>query len=42
MRYVETLSADAEGHPIADLCELGQIEPDAGPEPLQPGWVDAR
>jgi inward rectifier potassium channel len=42
MRYTGTVSADAEGHPTADLRELSQIEPDAGPEPLQSGWVDAR
>jgi inward rectifier potassium channel len=42
MRYVGTISADAEGHPTADLRELSQIEPDAGPEPLQSGWVDAK
>jgi inward rectifier potassium channel len=42
MRYVGAISADAEGHPTADLRELSQIEPDAGPEPLQSGWVDAR
>jgi inward rectifier potassium channel len=42
MRYVGTISVDAEGHPTADLRELSQIEPDAGPELLQSGWVDAR
>ena len=42
MRYVGTISADAEGHPTADLRELSQIEPDAGPEPPESGWVDAR
>lgn len=42
MRYAGTVSADAEGHPSADLRELSQVEPDAGPEPLQSGWVDAR
>jgi inward rectifier potassium channel len=42
MRYAGSISADAEGHPTADLRELSQIEPDAGPEPLQSGWVDAR
>jgi inward rectifier potassium channel len=42
MRYVGAISADAEGHPTADLGELSQIEPDVGPEPHQSGWVDAR
>jgi inward rectifier potassium channel len=42
MRYVGTISADAEGHPTADLRDLSRIEPDIGPEPAQSGWVDAR
>ena len=42
MRYVGTVSADAEGHPTADLRELSEIEPDVGPEPAESGWVDAR
>jgi inward rectifier potassium channel len=42
MRYTGAISADAEGHPTADLRELSQIEPDTGPEPLESGWVDAR
>ena len=42
MRYTGTISADAEGHPTFDLRELSGIEPDAGPEPLESGWVDAR
>jgi inward rectifier potassium channel len=42
MRYAGAVSADAEGHPVADLRELSQIEPDTGPEPPQSGWVDAR
>jgi inward rectifier potassium channel len=40
MRYVGTVSDDAEGHPTVDLRELSKIEPDTGPEPLQSGWVD--
>jgi len=42
MRYTGTISADADGHPTADLRELSQIEPDVGPEPLESGWVDRR
>jgi inward rectifier potassium channel len=42
MRYTGTISADAEGHPTFDLRELSEMEPDAGPEPVESGWVDAR
>jgi inward rectifier potassium channel len=42
MRYTGTISADAEGHPTFDLRELSEMEPDAGPEPFESGWVDAR
>jgi inward rectifier potassium channel len=38
MRYAGTMSFDAEGHPVADLSELSQLEPDTGPEPPQSGW----
>jgi hypothetical protein len=32
MRCAGMISADAEGRPTADLRELGQLEPDIGPE----------
>lgn len=41
-RYIGAISADAERHRGADLCELSQIEPDTGPEPAQSSWIDAR
>ncbi|HEX3954673.1 MAG TPA: hypothetical protein VHW90_13935 [Stellaceae bacterium] len=42
MRYAGKISADAEGHPTADLRELSRIELDTGAEPRQSGWVDPR
>ena len=41
-RYTGAISADADGHPAFDLRGLSEVEPDAGPEPLESGWVDAR
>jgi inward rectifier potassium channel len=41
MRYIDVLSFDAHGYPVADLSEIGQLERDIGPEPAVSGWEDA-
>lgn len=35
MLCAEMISADAEGHPTADLRALGHLEPDIGPKPAR-------
>jgi hypothetical protein len=39
MRRAGMISANAEGHPTADLRELGQLEPDIGPKPARSRWA---
>jgi inward rectifier potassium channel len=41
MRYIDVLYFDANGYPVADLSEIGQLERDIGPEPPVSGWEDA-
>jgi inward rectifier potassium channel len=41
MRYAGAVSVDADGHPIANLTELSEVERDTVPEPPQGGWVNA-
>lgn len=40
MRYVDAMSFDADGHPVADLSAVGQLERDIGPEPAVAGWQE--
>jgi inward rectifier potassium channel len=40
MRYMELVSFDADGNPVADLSAVSRVERDIGPEPLQTGWQD--
>jgi inward rectifier potassium channel len=40
MRYVESISFDADGTPEADMTKVGEIEPDIGPERQQSGWSE--
>jgi inward rectifier potassium channel len=39
MRYVEAVTAEEDGTPVADLTKIGEIEPDLGEHP-EPGWMD--
>ena len=37
MRYVDVITTDDDGTPVADLTKIGEMEPDAGEHPEQ-GW----
>ena len=40
MRYVESISFDADGTPEADMTKVGEMEPDVGPERQPNGWSE--
>jgi inward rectifier potassium channel len=37
MRYVDVITTEADGTPVADLTKIGEMEPDGGEHPEQ-GW----
>ena len=39
MRYVDALSREDDGTPVADFTKIGKLEPDVG-ERWEPGWTD--
>jgi len=40
MRYVDVITAEPDGTPMADMTRIGDMEPDTGPEPKMQGWSD--
>ncbi len=40
MRYVDVITTEADGTPLADMTRIGEMEPDTGPEPRVGGWSD--
>ena len=40
MRYVDVVTIEADGTPLADMTRIGELEPDMGPEGRHPGWSD--
>ena len=40
MRYVDTISWEADGTPLADMTKLNGMEPDLGPERREQGWTE--
>jgi inward rectifier potassium channel len=39
MRYLDAITAEADGTPVADLTKIGEMEPDVGEHPEQ-GWTE--
>ena len=39
MRYVDAVTAEEDGTPVADLTKIGEMEPDLGEHP-EPGWTE--
>lgn len=39
MRYVDAVTIDEDGTPVADLIKIGALEPDVG-ERTEPGWTE--
>jgi inward rectifier potassium channel len=39
MRYVDALSRENDGIPVADFTKIGELEPDVG-EHWEPGWTE--
>ncbi len=39
MRYADAVSDDARGSPVADLTRISALEPDAGADRPEPGWI---
>jgi inward rectifier potassium channel len=39
MRYVDAVTVDEDGTPVADLTKVGALEPDLG-ERTEPGWTE--
>ena len=39
MRYVDAVSREDDGTPVADLTRIGELEPDVG-EHWEPGWTE--
>ena len=37
MRYVDAITTEEDGMPVADLTKIGEMEPDVGEHPEQ-GW----
>ena len=40
MRYVDVITTEADGTPLADMTRISDMEPDVGPEPRMQGWSD--
>ena len=39
MRYVDVISTEPDGTPLADMTKLNVLEPDVGPECREQGWT---
>jgi hypothetical protein len=40
MRYVDVISIEEDGTPMADMTRISAMEPDVGPERQFGGWSD--
>ncbi len=40
MRYIDVISSEADGTPMADMTQISAMEPDIGPEVRHQGWSD--
>jgi inward rectifier potassium channel len=40
MRYVDVISTEPDGTPLADMTKLNVLEPDVGPERREQGWTE--
>ncbi len=39
-RYVDVITSEADGTPLADMTRISEMEPDTGPEARHQGWSD--
>ncbi len=40
MRYVDVITSEPDGTPLADMTRISEVERDVGPEPRHQGWSD--